>query len=142
MTGPATFGEAWEMPFADVLNRWQALENRDTMARSIATLQARGQWGGDRSLNPEDYPALTPAEHLEVIALGEVIARRYRHPCQVHHAVLAGATWSQIAAAARSGPDEAPPAYPARAEGQHPPPPDLPRRPPRPCGAGDTPAPP
>ncbi len=111
MTGPATFGEAWEMPFADVLNRWQALENRDTMARSIATLQARGQWGGDRSLNPEDYPALTPAEHLEVIALGEVIARRYRHPCQVHHAVLAGATWSQIAAAAGSGPDEARQAY-------------------------------
>src|SRR5260370_762670 len=91
MTGPATFGEAWEMPFADVLNRWQALENRDTMARSIATLQARGQWGGDRSLNPGDYPALTPAHHLAVIALGEGIAPRYRHPCHEPPAVLAGA---------------------------------------------------
>src|SRR5260370_42707502 len=100
MTGPATFGEAWEMPFADVLNRWQALENRDTMARSIATLQARGQWGGDRSLNPEAYPALTPAEHLEGIAPGEVIARRHRHPCQVHHAALAGAARGPTPAAA------------------------------------------
>src|SRR5260370_13609720 len=128
MTGPATFGEAWEMPFADVLNRWQALENRDTMARSIATLQARGQWGGDRSLNPEDYPALTPAEHLEVIALGEVIARRYRHPCQVHHAVLAAPTWAQNAAAPATGPDAAPPAPPDRADGPHHLRPDLPPR--------------
>jgi hypothetical protein len=119
MTGPETFGQAREMPFADVLNRYQALSDRDMMARSIATLQARGQWGDDRSLNPEDYPPLTVAEHLEVIALGEVIARHYRHPSQVHHAVLAGATWAQIAAAAGTGPDEVRQAYATWAEGQH-----------------------
>ena len=87
------------MPWADVLNRYQALNDRDAMARAIATLQARGEWNDDRSLNPEDYPPLTAAEHLEMLALGEVMARHYRHPAQVHHAVMAGATWEQIAAA-------------------------------------------
>lgn len=118
MTGLVTYGEACVMSFSDVLNRYQALEHRDTIARSIAILQARGQWNNDRSLNPDDYPAFTLAEHLEVIALGEVIARHYRHPSQVHHAVLSGATWAQIAAAAGSDLDEVRQAYTAWAEGQ------------------------
>ena len=81
------------MPLPDVLNRYQALTDRDSMARAIATLQARGEWNEDRSLKPEDYPPLTADEHLELIALGEVMARHYRHPALVHHAVVAGATW-------------------------------------------------
>ena len=90
MTGPMTYDEACGMPWPDVLNRYQALNDRDAMARAIATLQARGEWNADRSLDPEDYPPLTAAEHLELLALGEVIARHYRHPALVHHAVLAG----------------------------------------------------
>jgi hypothetical protein len=83
MTGPATFSEAWDMPFTHVLNRYQVLENRDTMCRAIATLRMRGEWNDDRSLDPDDYPPLTTAEHLEMLALGEVIARHYRRrwPC-------------------------------------------------------------
>jgi len=100
MTGPRTYDEASAMARADALNRYQALNDRGAMARAIGTLQARGQWNDDRSLKPEDYPPLTTDEHLEVIALGEVMARHYRHPTQVHHAVMAGATWAQIAAAA------------------------------------------
>jgi hypothetical protein len=119
VTGPATYSEASEIPFPDVVNRYQALNYRDAMARAIATLQARGQWNDDRSLNPEDYPALTAAEHLELIALGEVMARHYRHPAQVHHAVLAGATWDQIAVATGGGADQARRAYGQWAEGQH-----------------------
>jgi len=38
------------------------------------------------------------SEHLEMLALGEVIARHDRHPSQVHHTVMAGATWEQTAA--------------------------------------------
>jgi hypothetical protein len=38
--------------------------------------------------------------HLEMLALGEVIARHYRYPSQVHHTAMAGATWEQTAAAA------------------------------------------
>ena len=79
-TRPITYSAASEVPFPDVLNRYQALDQRDQTARAIATLQARGEWGDDRSLNPEDYPPLTAAEHLEVLALGEVMARHYRNP--------------------------------------------------------------
>ena len=119
MTSPMTFDEASEMPFPDVLNRYQALNDRDAMARAIATLQGRGQWNEDRSIKPEDYPPLTAGEHLELLALGEVIARHYRHPALVHHAVLGGATWAQIAAAAGGDPDQARQAYREWAEGQH-----------------------
>lgn len=119
MTGPTTYDEASGMPFADVLDWYQALNDRDSMARAIATLQARGEWNDDRTLDPADYPPLTAAEHLELIALGEVIARHYRHPALVHHAVLAGATWEQIATAAGGDPDQARQAYREWAEGQH-----------------------
>ena len=114
-----TYHEASERPFADVVNRFRALNERDTMARAIATLQARGEWGDDRSIRPEDYPALTVAEHLEMLALGEAVARYYRHPAQVHHAVIAGATWSQIAAASGGDPDQARQAYRAWVEEQY-----------------------
>ena len=42
MNGPQDYDEVAEMPLADVLNRFQALEDRDSMARSIATLKAHG----------------------------------------------------------------------------------------------------
>ena len=116
MTGPTTYDEASGMPLADVLNRYQALDDRDSMARSIATLKARGT---KPALNPEDFPPLTTAEHLELLALGEALARHYRHPVQVHDAVRAGATWQQIAAATGGDPDQARQAYRAWAEGQH-----------------------
>ena len=113
-----TYDEAFGRPFTDVVNRYRALDDRDTMARAIATLQARGKWNDDRSLDPADYPPLTVAEHLEMLALGEALARYYRHPAQVHHAVIAGATWPQIAAATGSDPDQARQAYRAWAEEQ------------------------
>ena len=99
MTGPQTCDEAADLPLPDVLNGYQQLTDRDSMSRAIAALQARGEWNDDRSLDPADYPPLTAAEHLELIALGERLARHYRHPALVHHAVVAGATWEQIAAA-------------------------------------------
>ena len=120
VTGLATYNEASEVPWSDVLNRYQALDNRDAMARAIAILQARGEWNDDRArtLNPADYPPLTVDERLELIALGEVMARHYRHPAQVHYAVMAGATWEQIAAAGGGDPDQARRAYREWAEGQ------------------------
>lgn len=114
-----TYDEASGMQFTDVLNRYQALNDRDSMSRAIATLQARGEWNDDRSLNPDDYPPLTISEHLELIALGERLARHFRHPVQVHHAVLAGATWQQIAEAAGGDVHQARQAYQAWAEEQH-----------------------
>jgi hypothetical protein len=114
-----TYDDASGMPFTDVLNRYQVLENRGTMSRAIATLRAHGERNHDRSLDPDDYPPLTAAEHLEMLALGERIARHYRHPSQVHHTVMAGATWEQIAAATGGDPDQAQQAYREWAEGQH-----------------------
>ena len=52
MTDITTYDEASAMPWPDVLNRYQALTDRDAMARAIATLQARGDWNEDRCLNP------------------------------------------------------------------------------------------
>ena len=69
------------------------------MARSIATLKARGTYEPNEHVNEEKFPPLTVAEHLEMLALGERIARYYRHPSQVDKAVRAGASWEQIAAA-------------------------------------------
>jgi len=117
--GTTTYDEASAMQWPDVLMRQQALSDRESMARAIATLQARGEWNDDRSINPEDYPPLTAAEHLELIALGGVMARHYRHPALVHHAVIAGATWDQVAAAAGTSADQARQAYREWAEGQH-----------------------
>ena len=119
MSAPTTYSEASEMPFTDVLNRYQALENRSTAARAIATLKARGEYEPNEHVNDEKFPPLTVAEHLEMLALGEVIARHYRHPALVHHAVLAGATWEQIAAATGGDADQARQAYGQWAEGQH-----------------------
>ena len=114
-----TCDEASGMPFTDVLNRYQQLNDRDAMARAIAIRRARGEWNHDRSLDPDDYPPLTAAEYLEMLALGERIARHYCHPSQVHHTVIAGATWEQIAAATGGGPGQARQAYQEWAEGKH-----------------------
>ena len=43
-SGNTTFSEASGMSLPDALNRYQALADRDSMARAIATLQARGEW--------------------------------------------------------------------------------------------------
>ena len=119
MNGPQGYDEVAEMPLADVLNRFQALEDRDSMARSIATLKARGTYLSDAYINEERFPPLTVAEQLELIARGEHLARYYRHPARVHSAVLAGASWEQVAAAAGTTADAARAAYAEWAEEQH-----------------------
>jgi hypothetical protein len=55
------------------------------------------------SQNPvlsEGSEPLTAAEHLEMLAAGEVLARYYqRDQARIDHAVRAGASWEQVAAA-------------------------------------------
>ena len=121
MTGPQTYHEAGDGNIVDQIDRYRELADRELVARSIATLKARGEWTQDRAraLNPDKYPPLTVAEHLELLALGERIARYYRHPSQVDKAVRAGASWAQIAAATGTTEDAARAAYLQWAEGQH-----------------------
>ena len=121
MTGPVTYNEASGGNIVEQMDRYRELAERDLMVRSIAILQARGEWTKERAstLNPDNYPPLTVAEHLELLALGERIARYYRHPSQVDKAVRAGASWAQIAAATGTTEDAARAAYREWADGQH-----------------------
>jgi hypothetical protein len=97
---PITYNEAADGNLAGQIDRYRELAGHDAMARSIAILKARGTYEPSEHVNEEKFPPLTVAEHLEMLALGERIARYYQHPAQVHQAVRAGATWEQIAAAA------------------------------------------
>ena len=101
------------------LNRWLELTGRDLTARSIAELTAAGAYDPDRHPAAADYPPLTVAEHLEVLAIGEALARHFRHPAHIHHAVAAGAAWAQIAAAVGRDEQTLRTGYRTWADGQH-----------------------
>ena len=116
---PVTYQEAMDLSLPDQIARYEELTDRNLMARSIATLQARGEYDKDKHPDPGQYQPLTAAEHLEMLALGEAIAFYYRHPSQVDGAVRAGATWAQIAAARNTEPEAARAAYREWADGQH-----------------------
>jgi hypothetical protein len=103
----------------DARERFEELANRDLMARAHATLVARGTFDPARHADPATYPPLTTEEHLEVLAAGEVLARHYRHPSFVHYALVAGATWEQVAEATGTGQAAARQAYRQWADGQH-----------------------
>jgi len=83
MTGPITYNETAGGNLPDQIDRYRELADHDTMARAIATLKARGTYQPSEHVNEERFPPLTAAEHLEMLALGERIARYYRHPSQV-----------------------------------------------------------
>jgi hypothetical protein len=99
--------------------RFDELTARELMARSLATLKARGAYDPARHPDPGKYQPLTVAEHLEVLAFGEVLARYYRHPAHVDQAVKAGASWPQIAEAIGSDETQARQQYGEWADGQH-----------------------
>ncbi len=103
----------------DARERFEELANRDLSARAIATLRARGTYDPEQHGDAAKYPPLTADEHLEVLAAGELLARHYRHPALVHYAVLAGASWQQVAAATGSDEAAARQAYRQWADGQH-----------------------
>jgi hypothetical protein len=116
---PLTYREAMDLSLRDQIDRFEELTDRNLMARSIAILQARGEYNKDKHPDPREYQPLNVAEHLEMLALGEAIAFYYLHPAGVDHAVRAGATWEQIAAASDTTAESARAAYREWAEGQH-----------------------
>jgi hypothetical protein len=119
VTGPVTYNAALGGNIVDQMARYRQLAEHDALAGAIAIGKARGTYEPNQYVNEQEYPPLTVAEHLERIALGENLARHYRHPAQVHHAVLAGATWEQIAGATGGDTDRARQAYREWAEEQH-----------------------
>ena len=68
--------------------------------------------------DPAGYPPLRLEECLELLAIGEAIARYVRHPAEVHRAALAGATWAQMGQAVGQEPDKVGRDYEAWAVGQ------------------------
>jgi hypothetical protein len=117
----ATYEQAQDvyLNIRDARERYEELANRDVTVRALATLQARGSYDPQRHGDPKECLPLTAGEHLEILAAGELLARHYRHPAQVHRAVLAGASWPQIAAATGTGEAAARQAYRQWAKGQH-----------------------
>ena len=99
--------------------RFEELTNRDLMARAHATLKARGTYDPHKHGETGKYPPLTTDEHLELLAVGEMLARYYRQPALIHHAVTAGASWPQIAAATGSDEAKVRQGYREWADGQH-----------------------
>jgi predicted TPR repeat methyltransferase len=89
----------------EACERFDELAGRDLTARALAMLKARGTYDPAKHADASKYQPLTADEHLELLATGEMLARRYRHPAHVHDAVQAGVTWPQIAEA--TGSDEA-----------------------------------
>ncbi len=103
----------------DARERFEELTNRDLSVRAFAVLKARGTYDRQQHGDAGKYQPLTAAEHLEILAAGEVLARYYRHPAFVHHAVKAGASWAQVAAAAGSDEAQIRQGYREWADGQH-----------------------
>jgi hypothetical protein len=99
--------------------RFDELTSRDTTVRAIATLKARGTYDPAKHADASEHPPLTTDEHLEVLAIGEVLARHYRHPAHVDQAVKAGASWAQIAEAIGSDEAQTRRHYREWADGQH-----------------------
>ncbi|MFG1964821.1 hypothetical protein [Nonomuraea sp. NPDC049028] len=93
----ATWRDArYDMPVSQQLARYDELAAKHASARARIELVTRGIYDPDRH-GAEDRPPLTVAEHIELLGLAECIARTVRHPANIHHAVLAGVTWADIA---------------------------------------------
>jgi len=97
--------------------RYEELTDRDLYARSREALEARGEYDPARHGTRTPEP-LTVSERLELLANGEVLARYYRHPATLAHAVEAGVSWEQIGAARGASAEQARQDYREWAEGQ------------------------
>jgi hypothetical protein len=101
--------------------RYEELTDRQMAVRTVATLRERGEFDPDRPVHASlaAQEPLTAEDHLELMAAGEVLARYYRHPAMLDHAVKAGATWEQIGDARGTSAGQARQDYRDWAEGQH-----------------------
>jgi hypothetical protein len=119
---PATYNRASaEYNIVTARKRHDELALRALSAGTAAELRERGEFDPQKAghqLLGESEP-LSAAEQLELMAAGEVVARHYRHPADLDHAVKAGATWEQIGDARGESAEEVRREYRQWAEGQH-----------------------
>ena len=86
----------------DARERYDELSMREQLARAYATLRAHGKYDPAKHGTGDTEP-LTTAEHLEMLAIGEYLARSYKPTSEIHNALRAGATWRQVAYALDTG---------------------------------------
>lgn len=98
--------------------RYEELSTRHALAAAYAKLRATGQYDPARR-GAGDTEPLTTDEHLELIATGEYLSRAYRPSFEVDRALVAGATWPQVAAALDADEAAARVAYRKWADRQH-----------------------
>jgi hypothetical protein len=98
--------------------RYDELSTRDHLARAYAMLRASGEYDPAKHGAPDAEP-LTAEEHLELLAIGEYLARSYKPVSEVDNALRAGTTWDQIAEALDTDEAMARVTYRAWADGQH-----------------------
>src|SRR5260370_40670516 len=77
---PLTYHQAMNLSLRDQIARYEELTDRNLMARSIATLQAHGEYDKDKHPDPGKYQTLSVAEHLETLAIGAAVPSYYRNP--------------------------------------------------------------
>jgi hypothetical protein len=96
-----------EFSLTTAVTRLDFLSRRDTGEASLSTQSGPDE--DDWSSIKEAATSLDVAESLELLALGEVVARKARDSQLTGYraALRGGATWSQIAAALGVTPDEA-----------------------------------
>jgi|SRR6476660_8595885 len=94
------------MSTPDELERRHTLQTAVARYEQLRTRDALAPAGGDPEADPDSVPdpeftPLTRAEALELLALGELIARKagYGRQLGVRTARATGASWSQIGAA-------------------------------------------
>lgn len=116
---PVTYEEASGGSITEQAARYAGLSERGLLTDAIAKRKAAGTYHPAAHANDANLSPLTVAERLEMLAIGENLARYYRHPALVHYAVTAGATWERIGAAAGTTADAARAAYRTWADGQH-----------------------
>jgi hypothetical protein len=121
---PLTYNDAetvYQTSLTAARDRYAELSDRDLSARTAALLRERGEFdpaNPGHQLVAASGP-LSAAGHREHMAIGEVLARYYRHPSMLDHAVKAGASWEQIGAARGTSTDQARQDYREWVEGQH-----------------------
>lgn len=98
--------------------RYDELSMRGHLARAVAKLRASGEYDPEKHGRADTEP-LTAAEHLELLATAEYLARSYKPASEVDHALRAGATWGQVADALGTDEAMARVEYRAWADGQH-----------------------
>jgi len=119
-----TYDAAWSRyreDLAGASERYQELSYRDLCARTAWQVRQSSDFDpanhGHQLL--AEYAPLGLVERLELMAIGEVLARYYRHPAMLHQAATAGASWEQIAAARGTSEAQARQDYREWADCQH-----------------------